>query len=129
MSRSVNERRGKIPFFKSIPVQILFFNILMLVVFNVVSYVVNDGISSMSDSAQSIINGVTELVHKEGTVKEDLAKIDGTIQSALGLWQYYGDAEKQNVGTNLKAYETEVNTLVKEIGDEFAICCSSYCKC
>ncbi|MBO6196178.1 MAG: methyl-accepting chemotaxis protein [Butyrivibrio sp.] len=121
MSRSVNERRGKIPFFKSIPVQILFFNILMLVVFNVVSYVVNDGISSMSDSAQSIIKGVTELVHKEGTVKEDLAKIDGTIQSALGLWQYYGDAEKQNVGTNLKAYETEVNTLVKEIGDEFAM--------
>ena len=121
MSRSVNERRGKIPFFKSIPVQILFFNILMLVVFNVVSYVVNDGISSMSDSAQSIIKGVTELVHKEGTVKEDLAKIDGTIQSAIGLWQYYGDAEKQNVGTNLKAYETEVNTLVKEIGDEFAM--------
>ena len=121
MSRSVNERRGKIPFFKSIPVQILFFNILMLVVFNVVSYVVNDGISSMSDSAQSIIAGVTELVHKEGTVKEDLAKIDGTIQSAIGLWQYYGDAEKQNVGTNLKAYETEVNTLVKEIGDEFAM--------
>ncbi|MBP3824489.1 MAG: methyl-accepting chemotaxis protein, partial [Butyrivibrio sp.] len=121
MSRSVNERRGKVPFFKSIPVQILFFNILMLVVFNVVSYVVNDGISSMSDSAQSIIKGVTELVHKEGTVKEDLAKIDGTIQSAIGLWQYYGDAEKQNVGTNLKAYETEVNTLVKEIGDEFAM--------
>ena len=120
MSGSAN-KKNKVKFFKSIPVQILFFNILMLVVFNVVSYVVNDGISSMSDSAQSIIAGVTELVHKEGTVKEDLAKIDGTIQSALGLWQYYGDAEKQNVGTNLKAYETEVNTLVKEIGDEFAM--------
>ena len=120
MSGSAN-KKNKVKFFKSIPVQILFFNILMLVVFNVVSYVVNDGISSMSDSAQSIIKGVTELVHKEGTVKEDLAKIDGTIQSALGLWQYYGDAEKQNVGTNLKAYETEVNTLVKEIGDEFAM--------
>ncbi|WP_022767429.1 methyl-accepting chemotaxis protein [Butyrivibrio sp. NC2007] len=120
MSGSAN-KKNKVKFFKSIPVQILFFNILMLVIFNVVSYVVNDGISSMSDSAQSIIAGVTELVHKEGTVKEDLAKIDGTIQSAIGLWQYYGDAEKQNVGTNLKAYETEVNTLVKEIGDEFAM--------
>ena len=120
MSGSAN-KKNKVKFFKSIPVQILFFNILMLVVFNVVSYVVNDGISSMADSAQGIIAGVTELVHKEGTVKEDLARIDGTIQSALGLWSYYTDADKERIGSELKSYETEVTTLIKEIGDEFAM--------
>ena len=121
MSGLTNNKKGKVKFYKSIPVQIVFFNILMLVVFNVVSYVVNDGISSMSDSAQSIISGVTELVHKEGTVKEDIARIDGTIQSAIGLWQYYADSDKERIGSELKAYESEVTTLVKEIGDEFAM--------
>ena len=120
MSGSAN-KKNKVKFIKSIPVQILFFNILMLVIFNVVSYVVNDGISSMADSAQGIIAGVTELVHKEGTVKEDLARIDGTIQSALGLWSYYTDADKERIGSELKSYETEVTTLIKEIGDEFAM--------
>ena len=121
MSRTTENKKNKVIFFKSIPVQILFFNILMLLVFNIVSYIVNDGISSMSDSAQGIIAGVTELVHKEGTVKEDLARIDGTIQSALGLWSYYTDADKERIGSELKSYESEVTTLVKEIGDEFTI--------
>ena len=121
MSRTTENKKNKVSFFKSIPVQILFFNILMLLVFNIVSYIVNDGISSMSDSAQGIIAGVTELVHKEGTVKEDLARIDGTIQSALGLWAYYTDADKERIGSELKSYESEVTTLVKEIGDEFTI--------
>ena len=79
MSATADKKKNKVKFYKSIPVQILFFNILMLVVFNVVSYVVNDGISAMSDSAQGIIVGVTNLVHTEGTVKEDIAKMDGTI--------------------------------------------------
>ena len=121
MSRTTENKKNKVSFFKSIPVQILFFNILMLLVFNIVSYIVNDGISSMSDSAQGIIAGVTELVHKEGTVKEDLARIDGTIQSALGLWAYYTDADKERIGSELKSYESEVTTLVKEIGDEFTM--------
>ena len=121
MSGSTESKKKKVPFFKSIPVQILFFNILMLIVFNVVSYVVNDGISSMSDSAQGIIVGVTNLVHKEGVVKEDIAKMDGMIQSALGLWSYYGDEDKQRIGNELKQYEDEVTSLVKSIGDEFAI--------
>ncbi|MEE3472557.1 MAG: methyl-accepting chemotaxis protein [Butyrivibrio hungatei] len=121
MSMTTENKKNKVSFFKSIPVQILFFNILMLLVFNIVSYIVNDGISSMSDSAQGIIAGVTELVHKEGTVKEDLARIDGTIQSALGLWSYYTDADKERIGSELKSYESEVTTLVKEIGDEFTM--------
>jgi len=121
MSRTTESKKNKVSFFKSIPVQILFFNILMLLVFNIVSYIVNDGISSMSDSAQGIIAGVTELVHKEGTVKEDLARIDGTIQSALGLWSYYTDADKERIASELKSYESEVTTLVKEIGDEFTM--------
>ena len=121
MARTTENKKNKVSFFKSIPVQILFFNILMLLVFNIVSYIVNDGISSMSDSAQGIIAGVTELVHKEGTVKEDLARIDGTIQSALGLWSYYTDADKERIGSELKSYESEVTTLVKEIGDEFTM--------
>ena len=121
MSRTTENKKNKVSFFKSIPVQILFFNILMLLVFNIVSYIVNDGISSMSDSAQGIIAGVTELVHKEGTVKEDLARIDGTVQSALGLWSYYTDADKERIGSELKSYESEVTTLVKEIGDEFTM--------
>ncbi|MBE5835942.1 MAG: methyl-accepting chemotaxis protein [Butyrivibrio sp.] len=121
MSRTTENKKNKVSFFKSIPVQILFFNILMLLVFNIVSYIVNDGISSMSDSAQGIIAGVTELVHKEGTVKEDLARIDGTIQSALGLWSYYTDADKERIASELKSYESEVTTLVKEIGDEFTM--------
>ena len=121
MSRTTENKKNKVSFFKSIPVQILFFNILMLLVFNIVSYIVNDGISSMSDSAQGIIAGVTELVHKEGTVKEDLARIDGTTQSALGLWSYYTDADKERIGSELKSYESEVTTLVKEIGDEFTM--------
>lgn len=121
MSRTTENKKNKVSFFKSIPVQILFFNILMLLVFNIVSYIVNDGVSSMSDSAQGIIAGVTELVHKEGTVKEDLARIDGTIQSALGLWTYYTDADKERIVSELKSYESEVTTLVKEIGDEFTM--------
>ena len=121
MARTTENKKNKVSFFKSIPVQILFFNILMLLVFNIVSYIVNDGISSMSDSAQGIIAGVTELVHKEGTVKEDLARIDGTVQSALGLWSYYTDADKERIGSELKSYESEVTTLVKEIGDEFTM--------
>lgn len=121
MSRTTENKKNKVSFFKSIPVQILFFNILMLLVFNIVSYIVNDGISSMSDSAQGIIAGVTDLVHKEGTVKEDLARIDGTTQSALGLWSYYTDADKERIGSELKSYESEVTTLVKEIGDEFTM--------
>ena len=121
MSRTTENKKNKVSFFKSIPVQILFFNILMLLVFNIVSYIVNDGISSMSNSAQGIIAGVTELVHKEGTVKEDLARIDGTTQSALGLWSYYTDADKERIVSELKSYESEVTTLVKEIGDEFII--------
>ena len=121
MSRTTENKKNKVIFFKSIPVQILFFNILMLLVFNIVSYIVNDGVSSMSDSAQGIIAGVTELVHKEGTVKEDLARIEGTIQSAMGLWSYYTDADKERIVSELKSYESEVTTLVKEIGDEFTI--------
>ncbi len=110
----------KVKFFKSIPVQILFFNILMLIVFNVVSFVVNDGISSMTDSVQGIMSGVSALLVKEGTVKEDVAKIDGTINSALGLWQYYGDEDKQRISGEIKGYENEIQTLVREIGAEFA---------
>ncbi|WP_022766140.1 methyl-accepting chemotaxis protein [Butyrivibrio sp. XPD2006] len=120
MAGSSEIKKRKVPFFKSIPVQILFFNILMLIVFNVVSYVVNSGISSLSDSAQSIINGVTDLAQREGIVKEDMAKLDGTIQSAIGLWQYYGDSDKERIGNDIKTYEDEINTLVKSMGDEFA---------
>ncbi len=120
MADSSKMKKSKVPFFKSIPVQILFFNILMLIVFNVVSYVVNSGISSLSDSAQSIINGVTDLAQREGIVKEDMAKMDGTIQSAIGLWQYYGDSDKERIGNDIKTYEDEINTLVKSMGDELA---------
>ena len=112
--------RKKVKFFQSIPVQILFFNILMLLVFNVVSYVVNDGISSMTESVQNIMSGVTSLIQREGQVKEDIAKIDGTIQSAIGLWAYYGDEEKQKVASNVSAYVDEITSLEKSIGDEFA---------
>ena len=110
----------KVKFYKSIPVQIVFFNILMLVVFNVVSFVVNDGISSMTTSAQGTLSGVSALLIKEGTVKEDVAKLDGTIQSAIGLWQYYGDADKQNISNKISSAESEIKTLVSEIGAEFA---------
>ena len=121
MSATADKKKNKVKFYKSIPVQILFFNILMLVVFNVVSYVVNDGISAMSDSAQGIIVGVTNLVHTEGTVKEDIAKMDGTIQSAIGLWSYYSDADKERIGNELKTYEEDITNLVKGIGEEFAV--------
>ena len=110
----------KVKFYKSIPVQIVFFNILMLVVFNVVSFVVNDGISSMTTSAQGTLSGVSALLIKEGTVKEDVAKLDGTIQSAIGLWPYYSDADKQNISNKIKSAESEMQTLIKEIGAEFA---------
>ena len=93
----------------------------MLIVFNVVSYIVNDGLSSITDSAQSIINGVTDLVQREGIVKEDIAKMDGTINSAIGLWQYYTDEDKERIGNELKGCEEEITTLVKSIGDEFAM--------
>ena len=116
---NANDRK-KVKFFQSIPVQILFFNILMLLVFNVVSYVVNDGISSMTESVQNIMSGVTSLIQREGQVKEDIAKIDGTIQSAIGLWAYYGDEEKQKVASNVSAYVDEITSLEKSIGDEFA---------
>ncbi len=112
--------KQKVKFFKSIPVQIVFFNILMLVVFNVVSFVVNDGISSMTDSAQGILSGVSALLIKEGKVKEDVARLDGTINSAIGLWQYYGDAEKQSISGTISSAESEIKTLVKEIGAELA---------
>ena len=120
MARSNATKTNKVKFFKSIPVQIVFFNVLMLIVFNVVSYVVNDGISSMTDSVQNIMSGVSALIQKEGTVKEDMAKLDGTVQSAIGLWSYYGDEDKQRISNDIKTYESEITTLVKEIGDEFA---------
>ncbi len=120
MADSSKTKKSKVPFFKSIPVQIVFFNVLMLIVFNVVSYIVNDGISSITTSSQGILNGVTALIQREGKVKEDIAKMDGTIQSALGLWQYYGDEDKQRIGTNLKTYEDDIITNVKSIGEEFA---------
>ncbi len=119
MAGSNATKTNKVKFFKSIPVQIVFFNVLMLIVFNVVSYVVNDGISSMTDSVQNIMSGVSALIQKEGTVKEDMAKLDGTVQSALGLWSYYGDEDKQRISNDIKTYESEITTLVKEIGDEF----------
>jgi methyl-accepting chemotaxis protein len=121
MSGSNTSKTQKVKFFKSIPVQILFFNILMLIVFNVVSYVVNDGISSMTDSVQSIMSGVTALISREGTVKEDMAKLDGTVNSAIGLWQYYGDSDKQTIYNNVKSYESEITALIKSIGDEFTV--------
>ncbi len=114
------ENRKKIKFYKSIPVQVLFFNILMLVVFNVVSFLVGDGITSMTNSVQGIMSGVTGLIQKEGTVKEDVAKLDGTIQSALGLWTYYGDTEKQTVSNNISNYANEITSLEKSIGEELA---------
>ena len=113
-------RKNKVKFYKSIPVQIVFFNILMLLVFNVVSYVVNDGISSMTASVQNIMSGVTALIQREGTVKEDMAKLDGTIQSALGLWSYYSDEDINRISNNIATYENDINTLIKSIGDEFA---------
>ncbi len=116
-----NDSKKKVAFYKSIPVQILFFNVLMLLVFNIVSYVVNDGISSMTESVQDILSGVTALIAKEGTVKEDMAKMDGAIQSAVGLWQYYGDSDKQRVANNINSYGNEITSLVKSIGDEFAL--------
>ena len=119
MAGSNATKTNKVKFFKSIPVQIVFFNVLMLIVFNVVSYVVNDGISSMTDSVQNIMSGVSALIQKEGTVKEDMAKLDGTVQSALGLWSYYGDEDKQRISNDIKTYESEITTIVKEIGDEF----------
>ena len=121
MSGSAETKKTKVKFYKSIPVQIVFFNILMLLVFNIVSYVVNDGISSMTTSVQDILSGVTALIQKEGAVKEDMAKMDGTIQSAIGLWQYYADSDKERIGTELKTYESEITQYVKEIGDEFAM--------
>ena len=114
-------RNQKVKFYKSIPVQIVFFNVLMLVVFNIVSYVVNDGIASMTTSFQNTLSGVSALLVKEGTVKEDMAKLDATIQSVLGLWSYYSDAEKQQMANKISTCETEIKTLVKEIGDEFAM--------
>ncbi len=112
---------GKVKFYKSIPVQIVFFNVLMLIVFNIVSYVINDGVSQMTTSVQNILSGVTSLVANEGTVKEDIAAIDGTVNSAIGLWQYYGDGDKQDIMSKISGYETEITTLVKGIGDEFAM--------
>ncbi len=120
MSGSNASKKTKVKFFKSIPVQIVFFNVLMLVVFNVVSFVVNDGISSMTDSVLSTMSGISALITKEGTIKEDIAKIDGTVQSSVGLWSYYGDADKQRILSELSSYENEVTSLVKSIGDEFA---------
>ncbi len=116
-----SSRKQKVQFFKSIPVQILFFNILMFLVFNVVSFVVNDGISSMTDSVQGILSGVTKLVQREGTVREDIAGLDGTIQSVLGLWSYYGDAEKQAASSKIATYESEIRENIKSIGDELAM--------
>ncbi len=113
-------KTGKVKFYKSIPVQILFFNILMFIVFNAVSFVVNDGISDMTSSVQSIMSGVTKLIQKEGKVKEDIAVLDGTIQSALGLWSYYGDAEKQTVANRIATCESNIRSNIKSIGDEFA---------
>ncbi len=112
--------KKKVKFYKSIPVQIVFFNVLMLIVFNVVSYVVNDGISSMTTSVQDIMSGVSSLITREGTVKEDMAKLDGQIQSAIGLWSYYADSDKQRIENDIKTYENEITTLIQGIGDEFA---------
>jgi methyl-accepting chemotaxis protein len=120
MSASNDTKNKKVKFYKSIPVQILFFNILMLIVFNIVSYVVNDGISSMTEDVQGIMSGVGMLLYKEGVVKEDLAKIDGTVNSSVGLWSYYGDEDKQRILTQIQTQEAEVTALIKSIGDEFA---------
>ena len=121
MAGSKASNTKKVKFFKSIPFQILFFNILMLLVFNIVSYVVNDGISTMTTDVQNIMSGVTALIQREGVVKEDMAKIDGTVQSAIGLWPYYADSDKQNVVNNINAYASEITELEKSIGDEFAM--------
>ena len=121
MSSSNVSKIKKVKFYKSIPVQILFFNILMFLVFNGVSFVVNDGISSMTDSVQGILSGVTKLVQREGTVREDIAGLDGTIQSVLGLWAYYEDADKQNMGNKIAGYESEIRENIKSIGDELAM--------
>ena len=119
-SNGAASNTGKVKFYKSIPVQILFFNILMFIVFNAVSFVVNDGISGMTDSVQGIMSGVTALIQREGAVKEDIAVLDGTIQSALGLWSYYGDAEKQTVANKIATCESNIRANIKSIGDEFA---------
>ncbi len=116
-----SSKNQKVKFYKSIPVQILFFNILMFLVFNGVSFVVNDGISSMTESVQGILSGVTKLVQREGTVREDIAGLDGTIQSVLGLWSYYGDAEKQAASNKIATYESEIRENIKSIGDELAM--------
>ena len=121
MSNNNNNKSNKLKFYKSIPVQILFLNILMFLVFNVVSFLVNGRIASMTSNAQGIITGVTDLVPREGTAKEDLAKFDGKLQSALGLWAYYADTDKERIGNELKDGENEVTSIIKGIGEEFAM--------
>ncbi len=118
--RGAAQRTEKVKFYKSIPVQILFFNILMFLVFNVVSFVVNNGIAQMTDSVQNIMSGVTNLVRTEGQVREDIAVLDGTVQSMLGLWGYYGDADKQAVASRIASCESDIRKNIKSIGDEFA---------
>ncbi len=118
--RGAAQRTEKVKFYKSIPVQILFFNILMFLVFNVVSFVVNNGIAQMTDSVQNIMSGVTNLLRTEGQVREDIAVLDGTVQSMLGLWEYYGDADKQAVASRIASCESDIRKNIKSIGDEFA---------
>ena len=98
----------KIKFIKSIPVQIVFLNLLMFLVFNAISYVINSNVATMSESSTAILSDVSTLMELHGDVKEEIAIYDGTLQSAIGLWPYYTDDEKEAVITKMESMSTSI---------------------
>ncbi len=105
----------KVSFVKSIPVQVIFLNVLMFIVFNAISYIINSGISSMTSETKEILNQITVLTETQGNVKEEIAILDGAIQSAQGLWSYYTDEEKENALNQVSSMEESILAEIEDI--------------
>ncbi len=105
----------KIKFFKSIPVQILFLNVLMFLVFNGISFVINNNVTAMSKTSTQILNDISYLKGLHGDLREEIATLDGTVQSSTGLWDYYTQGEKTEAITEVQTLEEEINTQISEI--------------
>ena len=117
MSSVSNESTGpkKIKFFKAISTQIVFLNILMFLVFNAISYIINSNVTSMATTTTEILSNASALESLQGDVREEIAILDGTLQSSIGLWQYYTDDEKSSVLTQIEELETQILESIDEI--------------
>jgi len=116
-----NQKTSKVKFFKSISVQIVILNILIFLTFNVISFVINNGVSSMASQSNNILSDISDLTAKQGDVKEEIAILDGSIQSAQGLWQYYTDDEKDSVTAQIASMEESILQEINEIEEGLAV--------